>query len=79
MYQTGKLHFLPRFYYRNNYASGRKLDISYRTNYRLPSLNQLFPISNNLNQLNVYKGNITYKAVAEVFGYKYTPPSQAIS
>ena len=54
-------YFLPRFYYRNNYASGRKLDISYRTNYRLPSLNQLFPISNNLNQLNVYKGNVDLK------------------
>jgi hypothetical protein len=54
-------YFLPRFYYRNNYASGRKLDISYRTNYSLPSLNQLFPIQNNLNQLNVYKGNIDLK------------------
>ena len=54
-------YFLPRFYYRNNYASGRKLDISYRTNYSLPSLNQLFPIQNNLNQLNVYKGNLDLK------------------
>ncbi len=54
-------YFLPRFYYRNNYASGRKLDISYRTNYSLPSLNQLFPIQNNINQLNVYKGNIDLK------------------
>jgi hypothetical protein len=54
-------YFLPRFYYRNNYASGRKLDISYRTNYSLPSLNQLFPIQNNINQLNVYKGNIHLK------------------
>ena len=54
-------YFLPRLYYRNNYASGRKLDISYRTNYRLPSVNQLFPIQNNLNQLNVYKGNVDLK------------------
>ena len=28
--------------------------------------------------LNVYKGNVTYKAVADVFGHNYVPPSQAI-
>ena len=29
--------------------------------------------------LNVHKGNITYKAVAEVFGHKYLSPSEAIA
>ena len=28
--------------------------------------------------LNVYKGNVTYKAVADVFGHKFVSPSQAI-
>jgi alanine dehydrogenase len=29
--------------------------------------------------LNVYKGNVTYKAVADVFGYKYISPKEAIA
>jgi len=29
--------------------------------------------------LNVYKGNVTYKAVAEVFGYKYVSPKDALA
>ena len=28
--------------------------------------------------LNVHKGNVTYKAVADVFGHNFVPPSQAI-
>jgi len=28
--------------------------------------------------LNVFKGQVTYKAVADVFGHKFTPPSEAI-
>ena len=28
--------------------------------------------------LNVYKGSITYKAVAEAFGYNYISPEEAI-
>ena len=34
--------------------------------------------SNFMAGLNVYKGNITYKAVAEVFGHKYTSPNDLI-
>jgi len=33
---------------------------------------------NFMSGLNVYKGNITYKAIAEAFGHKYTPPSELI-
>jgi len=29
--------------------------------------------------LNVHKGNVTYKAVADVFGHKYVPPFEAIA
>ena len=34
--------------------------------------------TNFLAGLNVYKGQVTYKAVADVFGYQYTSPSEAI-
>jgi len=34
---------------------------------------------NFLSGLNVYKGNVTYKAVADAFGHKYIPPDKAIS
>ena len=29
--------------------------------------------------LNIYKGNVTYKAVADIFGYKYLSPNEAIA
>ena len=29
--------------------------------------------------LNIFKGQITYKAVAEVFGHKYVSPKEALS
>ena len=29
--------------------------------------------------LNVYKGQVTYKAIADVFGHKYISPSEAIA
>jgi len=35
--------------------------------------------SNFMAGLNVYKGNVTYKAVAEVFGYKYIFPNDLIN
>ena len=35
--------------------------------------------SNFMAGLNVYKGNVTYKAVAEVFGHKYISPNDLIS
>ena len=34
--------------------------------------------ANFMEGLNLYKGNITYKAVAEVFGHKYTSPNELI-
>ena len=33
---------------------------------------------NFLSGLNICKGNVTYRAVADVFGYKYVSPNQAI-
>jgi len=34
---------------------------------------------NFLEGLNIFKGQITYKAVADVFGYKYMPPKNALT
>ena len=34
--------------------------------------------SNFMAGLNVYKGNVTYEAVAEAFGYKYISPNKLI-
>ena len=33
---------------------------------------------NFLEGLNVFKGQVTYKAVADTFGYKYIPPSELL-
>ena len=29
--------------------------------------------------LNIFKGQVTYKAVADVFGYKYVSPSEVLT
>jgi len=29
--------------------------------------------------LNIFRGQVTYKAVADVFGYKYIPPNEALA
>jgi len=34
---------------------------------------------NFLEGLNIFKGQVTYKAVADVFGYKYVSPSEALT
>jgi alanine dehydrogenase len=34
--------------------------------------------TNFLAGLNVFKGQVTYKAVADVFGYNYIPPANVI-
>jgi hypothetical protein len=55
------VYFLPRFNYRNNYRSGRRLNIGYNTSIGLPGLTQLLPVTNTVNQLSFYKGNSTLK------------------
>ncbi|MFY0591935.1 outer membrane beta-barrel protein [Roseivirga sp.] len=51
------LFFTPRLIYRNQYRSGRRIEFRYNTSANLPSPNQLFPIENNQNQVNLYQGN----------------------
>ncbi len=50
-------NILPRFSYRRDFTSSKNIDISYGTNVREPSLEQLQPIVDNTNPLNVYVGN----------------------
>ena len=35
--------------------------------------------NNFLAGLNIFKGKVTYKAVADAFGYKYVSPSEALT
>ncbi len=51
----------PSLFFRNNYRSGRRVEIRYGTSIGMPSANQLFPIANTLNQLAVYQGNLALK------------------
>ena len=41
--------------------------------------NALREDKNFLDGLNIFKGQVTYKAVADVFGYKYVSPSEALT
>ena len=54
-------YFLPRFNYRNNYRSGRRLNIGYNSSIGLPGLTQLLPVTNKVNQLSFYLGNSALK------------------
>ena len=41
-------------------------------------VNALFTNSNLQNGLNVHKGSVTYKAVADALGYTYVPADEAL-
>ena len=57
-----KYFFLtPSIFFRNNYRSGRRVEMRYNTSIGMPSANQLFPIANTLNQLAVYEGNLALR------------------
>ncbi len=55
------VYFTPRFHYRNNYRSGRRIEAGYNTSVNLPGLSQLLPVTNTVNQFAFYKGNIGLK------------------
>lgn len=50
-------YFTPRFMYRNQYRSGRRIEARYNAGASFPNPNQLFPIENNLSQVSIYQGN----------------------
>jgi hypothetical protein len=51
------VNILPRLRYRYDFATTRNLSVDYRTNVQEPSLEQLSPIIDNTDPLNVYIGN----------------------
>lgn len=51
-------YFTPRFIYRNQYRSGRRIEARYNAGASFPSPNQLFPIENNISQVSIYQGNL---------------------
>lgn len=58
---TRYFYLMPQLVYRNAYRSGRRVEARYSTNVIMPNQNQLFPITNTLNQVSVYEGNINLK------------------
>ncbi len=59
--ESNYFYFLPRFNYRNNYRTGRRINAGYSTSVGLPGLSQLLPVTNTVNQLSFYQGNSTLK------------------
>ena len=52
------LYFLPGLNYEYKYRTGRRITFRYRTYVSMPNINQLYPVTNTLNLLSLYKGNI---------------------
>lgn len=55
---TNKLYFIPRFSWHYEYSTGRQFGIYFRSSVNSPSINQLLPIVNYINPLELYKGNM---------------------
>lgn len=54
---TDYFYFLPGFFYTNRYEKGRRIHLRYNSSANMPSLTQLLPIMNTVNQFAVYEGN----------------------
>ena len=48
---------MPRLNYQFEYRPGRRINLRYTTNMIMPNPDQLIPVSNTINQLNIIKGN----------------------
>jgi hypothetical protein len=51
-------YLLPSLNYRNQYKSGRRIDLRYISTVTMPNANQLFPIPNTQSLISIYQGNI---------------------
>jgi hypothetical protein len=51
------LYFIPTFSWDYSAASGRKFNLYYAASVNTPTVNQLLPVVNELNPLNIYYGN----------------------
>jgi len=54
---SNRVYFTPQFSWHYEYSTGRQLGIYYNSSIDAPSANQLLPVVNNLNPLQIYKGN----------------------
>ena len=55
--QQSYLFWTPELSYRNEYRSGRRFNLGYTMNYNLPSVEQLLPVANRIDPLNILQGN----------------------
>ncbi|MCK4881102.1 MAG: outer membrane beta-barrel protein, partial [Bacteroidales bacterium] len=51
-------YFQPGFNYEYKYRKGRRINVRYKTHVNMPSVNQLYPVTNTLNLLSIYQGNL---------------------
>jgi len=59
--ESNDTYFLPNFKYTHSYQTGRRIAVHYWTGTQMPSLNQLLPLTNTLNPLVLYQGDVTLK------------------
>ncbi len=59
--KSSYFYFLPEVSYRNEYRTGRKVNVRYYTDVNMPSLIQLNPVVDSINQLSIFRGNINLK------------------
>ncbi len=50
-------YFTPNLSYQNEYRSGRRINFRYTSSVRMPTPEQLIPIDNTINPLNIIRGN----------------------
>jgi len=51
-------YFQPGFNYEYKYRTGRRVNVRYSTHVNMPSVTQLYPVTNTLNLLSIYQGNL---------------------
>ena len=54
---NNRLYFTPLFSWHYEYSTGRQLGVSFGSSVNSPNANQLLPVVNNINPLQLYKGN----------------------
>ena len=52
------VYFLPSISYQNEYRTGRRMNARYYTSVNMPSVTQLNPVVDSINQLTIFKGNV---------------------
>ena len=59
--ESEKLYFVPAFSWHYEYSTGRQFDFSFSSSVNSPSANQLLPVVDNSNPLQLYIGNSNLK------------------